>query len=361
LKALLNKFESDPIAYQAAVDLLISFSQPEFADLKELGRKKVRSWTEDAMSQEGFTRDMSLKRAVEQARLHGLTEELEQLRVLSQEVDRISEMRTFSSEVNIPNERIEAFLLDFITEDLVLSIRRFGAYCPISDSPEDSVQAVQVQMQEHPLQFLMTNVVIGPGDFPIMYVSDPETQLRVEVAKYEAMEIAFWGTLGAIVLQRMKEVFPLSNDFDLAGLFEGPLISRPVAEVFRESLRDHWEGRYSQALYPAIAQIEAIIREMCRRIGGVIFVESQGNIPGRLKPLGELLEILRGALDRGRRDYLHRLLVDPFGVNLRNRAMHGLLVQITATESALVLHCAAMLSGLDLAKEENQVPPNKAD
>jgi hypothetical protein len=65
-----------------------------------------------------------------------------------------------------------------------------------------------------------------------------------------------------------------------------------------------------------------------------------------VRTLGVLLDQLQGLLDEGWRRYLINALVDPLGVNLRNRALHGLIDSVSEPEAVIIMHVVAFLASL---------------
>ncbi|MFL6111329.1 MAG: DUF4209 domain-containing protein [Catenulispora sp.] len=121
-------------------------------------------------------------------------------------------------------------------------------------------------------------------------------------------------------------------------------------------------GQFEEALFCCLPRIEAGIRAVSMTLGLPIFIDpgsSRSGIGG-YKALGELLEGLDGMVPEHHRRYLQLLLANPLSINLRNRAFHGLMQEVSRQDAALVLH-AALLIGLWRASSAAPPTGDEAD
>lgn len=103
-----------------------------------------------------------------------------------------------------------------------------------------------------------------------------------------------------------------------------------------------------------------VIRGLARRLGVPVYREPIGNEPGGVETLGTLLRAISPAFtNAGLHAYFVVLLVDPLGLNFRNKIAHGLVGKVQKPATALLLQVACVLSSFQLGTpaEEPSPPP----
>jgi hypothetical protein len=99
-----------------------------------------------------------------------------------------------------------------------------------------------------------------------------------------------------------------------------------------------------------IPRIERVFRELARSIGVPIVREQSGPKPGGVVTLGALITEIKPAFrNEALHAYYRSVLVDPLGLNLRNRICHGLIDQVLPYDVALLIQIAKQLSATSLA------------
>jgi Domain of unknown function (DUF4209) len=88
-----------------------------------------------------------------------------------------------------------------------------------------------------------------------------------------------------------------------------------------------------------------------RGCGLPIVREPIGQTPGGVKTLAPLLDQLVGVLEPDWCRYLTNALCDPLGLNLRNRALHGLIDEATKMDAVVALHIVGFLATLAAAQD----------
>ena len=151
-------------------------------------------------------------------------------------------------------------------------------------------------MAKHPLQYLFSKVILGPG-LPFQIVNTPEEHLASAMDSHElSMSIEIWSPFAADVLDRVWEKFEPSRE-EIRKVFEAAPLTQPVADRIAEAFELFWLGRVDPALMTVLPRFESIIRDLSQKIGLVVFVEPQNGRPGKFKVLGELIRGLRGQFD----------------------------------------------------------------
>jgi hypothetical protein len=166
LDEAISAYEPDPWLLQTVADLQAIRARADKESDRSIYARQVRRWRDAASSATGLVRMSHLERALELARVHGLSEEADELRREMQAItpDEM-DLKTISATVELPREQVERFHNAFLEgadwkECLVL----FGSYGPPSGDYEQNVRTIKDLQQEHPLQFLFSKVILGPGN-----------------------------------------------------------------------------------------------------------------------------------------------------------------------------------------------------
>lgn len=161
--------------------------------------------------------------------------------------------------------------------------------------------------------------------------------------EHEARKIMLWGVFAADILDRVHARHGLPDARALTEFFMTPLIPEDTAERIGRGVLSYWQGEADESAHLLAPRIEASIRYIARECDLAIIREPQGEKPGGVRPLGDLLIALKGQVDESWRRYLWNLLCEPVGVNLRNRIAHGLSRRVERREAAVLIHAACHL------------------
>ena len=340
-----TKYEGDPHHVETAIDLEARLVGAD--DVPDVRQRQVQLWREAADKAEGLVRLVFLERALEIARTHGLVEEAKQLRV---ELGSISEeeldLKKITAETKLDSELVEEYVASFINFDNWQdSLVRFGLQGPPGGEPGQLDSEIAKRMQESPIQFLVTKTVIDPDSgAAIFHAADELTHKKAATAEHRQLAGRLWSVFAVDVLRRIEEKYGRPEHQQLTDFFTAPFIEAAIAERIARAFELWWEGQPDDAAHVLVPRLEAIIRELARQLGVPVIREPQGDKPGGVRSLGDLLFALDGRLPTaGWHAYLINLLSDPLGLNLRNVIGHGMRSSITAEDAALLLHAACFL------------------
>jgi hypothetical protein len=350
-------YGEDPFILDGVVDLRVRLPG---ADVDALRREQVAAWRAAAAEVEGFLRVHRLQHALQVAGLHRLEAEADELRVELQGVtEEDLDLQTFSHEVNVDRAELERFVAQFVDEaSWERSLMRFGNRGPPAGSKEEIEAEVAEEMRAHPLRYLVTNVVLGPepGN-PITSVVDEADQMRVAAAERRARAAALWGFLGGDILDAIKERYGAPAHDPLTEFFTTEIIPGELAERIAYAVGLYWDGAYDEAAHLLVPRLEAVFRELARRLGVPIIQEPRRGRPGGVRGLGAILKALRGRFhDEDWRLYFENLLTDELGLNLRNTVAHGLVPQARQHEAVLLVHLACYLTLIRVAPADDPSP-----
>jgi hypothetical protein len=339
-------YRDDPHNLESVIELEVALARTA-EERTALRTRQAELWRATAAKAEGILRASFLERALDVARTHGLKELARELRVEIQSMtEKDLDLKTVSAEVKIDRDKLERYYNLFVRFDSwEESLTAFGS----SGAPGGDLAAierqVEQQMQAHPLQFLVTKVVID-ADFgvPIWHATDDASHKVAAMAQARWMATQFWSTSAVEILERFAARYDRPSRAQLTAFFTSTLIDEAMAERIALAFELWWDDRPDESAHVLVPRIEAAVRNLARDIGLPIITEPYGGKPGKVRPLGELLHQLRDRFgSEDWRTYLLHLLVDPLGLNLRNVIAHGVRARVEPADAALLLHAAAFL------------------
>ncbi len=316
-------------------------------EIVRLQRSNVRVWIDWALAQEGGVfRRIALGMALERANNIAGAEDLrEEIRLLMQGVgDEGLGLGEIAVETEMPAEQLEE-LADYVVGDdgAAGALERFGAWGAPTGDPEQNADAVDREREEFVFLRLMPVSVIDDQGHAIRSFATDDERRELALLRREVLSASFRGSLSTLVLDRIGERYGPTLT-ELASVFERGFLEPHQSDAFARAFAHYWEGRFDEAIHVALPRIEAVLRQMLVAKGGIAYTEPHGGYAGHYKALGTVLRELRGRLpDEGWRRAMMIVLAEPAGLNLRNRYLHGLIVEVKQLHAALVLQIAAYL------------------
>lgn len=356
-----ERFGADPNLMDNVVELRVRLLDEE--GRKQLRQDQVARWREEATKGNGLLRAFRLEKALEIARTFGLNTEADELRKELGDFDPEQlDLKEISAEVEMPKEEVERFLSNFRDAASWQDALRFlAAQPPPGGSPADLEAHVEELMTEAPLQFLFTKAIIGPESAGTIFRADsPEKHKRAAMSEQRAQAASFWALFAADGLDVIGDTFARPSHDELTEFLTGELVDVDVAERMARALELYWDGHPDESAHILVPRIEQVIRGLARRLGVPVYREPIGNEPGGVETLGTLLRAIGPAFaNAGLHAYFVVLLVDPLGLNVRNKIAHGLVGKVQKPATALLLQVACVLSSFQLGTptEEPSPPP----
>jgi hypothetical protein len=323
--------------------------------LKELQHYQINRWVEEAEKcEKGLIRLYHLEHALELSRNYGFQDVADKMRrkiQLTPEED--FELKTISAKVEVPNEKVEAYLNWFIDEKgWRESLTRFGHHGPPSGDYKKNIEEVKKQSQEFPLQFLVTRAVYDEFNAPIRFGRSMDENMDIVLASNETIGIRVFGTFAPEILKRVKQKHCIPSIDELTEFFLTPIITSDISENIAEAIDWYYKDEYDASAHLLVPRIEAIIRTLARDLGLPIIREPVGTTPGGVIQLGNLLSSLNSRMDESWRRYLYNVLANPIGINLRNRICHGLIPKVGKEDAALLIHVVCYLRLIRFSKPD---------
>lgn len=343
----MQRYAGDPFVLDGILRIRLQLAGGDPISRQQVARQLVSNWTAAAKAAgPGLIEVNHLERALEVARTEGLSTEADALRAELQRPRSDEElgMEETGTEVSIRREEFDKYLDWFLQDgDVATSLERFASHdvLPRVEKARDEALAV---MQGAPLQHLITQTITNPEGLPVRHLVTHDQKVTGVIAQSQAMALSLWGIFAVDILRRLHSEKGLQAA-DVAGCFAGSVFTSQDAEAVGRAYIHHASGRHEEAVLLTIPRIEAMLRRAARSIGINIFAEPtlDGKHAGVYRGMGELLRRLKGRAPENHRRYFEALLTDHLALNLRNRYMHGLIEESSATDSALVLHAALVL------------------
>ena len=336
-------FQGDPWYQENISDIQITLHPPQ--ERESYVRRSIEAWISAADQSQGLIRSEHLRRALEQARNHGLPSEVSRILLLIQNLDLRGDLQEISGPIAMATneiEEVEHWLEGFLTfEDWRDALVAFGRHCPISENMNQATASAENLLEQGPFyQFTSTTQVSEQDGVPSAFIVSGEEHLAAEVASIGRTNIQIWGGMASLLLDRMLTRWD-PDTVEVVEFYECQTVSRPAARGFALGLSHYSKGDWESALMVTLPRIEESLRDMARHHGFSIQVSRSNRIEKRNSR--EHIENLSTLGDEPFFRYLNLLLVNQLAINLRNRALHGLMDHASQEEAALALHVATCL------------------
>ena len=357
--------DNHPHAREAIFQLEEKLASDIPDEVVRLQRANVRVWIDWALVQEGGVfRRGALGMALERANNIDEAEDLRrEIRLLMQEAgDEDLGLGEIAVESEMPAEQFEELAGYIVGDDGAAgALARFGAWGPPTGDPRANADAVDRERAEFVFSRLMPVSVIDDQGRPIRaFVTDDEKR-ELALLRREVLSASFRGSLYTVILDRIGERYG-PTPTELAAVFAEGVFEPHQVDAFARAFAHYWAGRFDEAIHVALPRIEAVLRHILVATGGIAYTEPHGGHAGHYKTLGTILSELHGRLaDEGWRRSMRIVLAEPAGLNLRNRYLHGLVVEVEHLHAALVLQIVAYLWLLAPRDDPQDFSPNPAD
>jgi hypothetical protein len=350
--------DTHPFVRESIFRLKETLAKSDPEEVKRLRRGKVEMWFQWALRQKGLLRSVELSKALELA--NNTPEAADLSDAIRREIQGISseslDLKQASAEINIPWEQAEESVREVVGSDSVdAALGRFGNWGPPTGDPHRTMRDVEERMRRFVFQSIVSRVVTHRAGYPVQFLETDADRRRAAQAEQEVLAASIHTILAAEAVTRMETQYRPTHE-QLSQLFETDFIRADQADAFVRTFEHFWAGRFDEAIHIALPRIEAVLRQILARAGGVVYREPRGVEPGGVRPLGTILRDLEPLMDPGWWRFLWVVLSEPLGLNLRNEYLHGLAELGTRSHAALVLQVAAHLRLLTL-EERPANPP----
>ncbi len=179
------------------------------------------------------------------------------------------DLKTIATEFQIPTKVIRQ-TVDRIVDDTgwERSLLRYGQAGPPGGDPAELDERIDELMEQAPIQFLVTKVVIAPDESSTLFLANtPETHRRLARAEQRAHAARFWSAIAVEAVETIRERHGDRSWAHSSGQFFGSdFIDVATADRLAAVLL-YLQGDFDEAAHLLVPRIESIIRNMARTAG----------------------------------------------------------------------------------------------
>jgi hypothetical protein len=307
--------------------------------LQALNREEVQAHLDDAKRSESVSRIIHLETAARIARERGVTDlGDEAIRALQNTNIADIPLQRFTTEFEVPQNRVDAqveHLLSNAATWLDAAMRIVGAGPPSGDFDTNKRNA-ESNAEEFSLSGILPPKMLGGDGIPRYEPTTDHERADARIIELEVLTLTYTtSVVFGTALDQAGERFGAPDTNGIIDAFEH--LSRGTCLAIARALHRYYDGDPEAAVYTALPLIERLCRNLLLALGEPIFRPQQTTTVGQHPGLGTLLENLRTYLDPSWYRYLRALLSNPMGLNLRNTALHGDVMDVSASTAVAVL------------------------
>ncbi|GGI80471.1 hypothetical protein [Pseudarthrobacter scleromae] len=194
------------------------------------------------------------------------------------------------------------------------------------------------------IRSLITRTVYGTHGLPERTNDD---FMEEEITRIETTTLSTTAELLALELEHIRQRFPMARADEITiWMVETLSADRSLAHFFSESLSLHWAENYSDSARLSVPLIESAARGLLRTLDEPLYRTQRGDSPGRFPAMDFYVDALaKRDLDPDWVRALRMTLLTP-GMNLRNLAAHGFMMEFSEQQSALLLRLAGLFCAM---------------
>ncbi|MCY3919295.1 MAG: hypothetical protein OXG38_05755 [Chloroflexi bacterium] len=320
-------------------------------EIDRLRKESAKLWIWWADQQDdGWLRQHALLTALEFAKTTKTAADMrDDIRRMIEQIDPDDlPMESFEVETKVSRLEIEKLIDHIVGHDGIgPALDRFGRWWPPTGDSSSIAAAAEAEFEGAVILRHVRQAILGKRNRPIRHLECDDDKRKWAIAQRTIMATQSHAILAHMALRGMYEAYNPSQE-ELAALFQTELIDADRADVFARALHHYWADRYDESIHIALPRIEGVLRSILGAIGGVTYIEPRGRQFGGEKTLGVILGNLCQFLPDEWLHPLRFLLINRFGLNLRNDYAHDLMEyplnqNSQQQDAALVLNLAAHL------------------
>jgi hypothetical protein len=234
-----------------------------------------------------------------------------------------SELQVIEESIEIPREKIEAFVKAMTAGSLYESLTLFaGRYIP--DKKRVKEQLLDLSKND-PLQFLFTRQLLDDKGRLTATIGPLSQDLEGQLVHHISDSLYYTSPFLRFILEELtKRLDPTKKEL-LEFIVKSPIISVDKYNLIDRGIEAYLAKDFAVAIHLMIPQIEEAIRYLLELAGGNVLKPSTGG-GFHLKTFDEVLRdpIVLQSLGEDFVDYFKILFTDQRGWNLRNTVCHGI-------------------------------------
>jgi hypothetical protein len=266
-----------------------------------------------------------------------------------------AEMKEFSSEVEVPTEKIEAFFQELLHGSAEEVLVRVAVHF-LPRQEELETQLLQLSL-DAPLSFLFSTAIVSEEGRTVARVGPIESDLEGQLVRHTSQALSLATPWLSEALKRGRE-----NDLVTLGsvsefVFRSAPFQLSRQPILAAGLDAYFRGDHLGAVHIMVPQIEQAVRHLTGLLQAPTITARRGG-GFRARALDDLLRepALEGVLSKDVLAYLRVLLTDERGWNIRNLVCHGLAPANTfiAPVADRLLHAILLLSLVHQREKETE-------
>lgn len=237
--------------------------------------------------------------------------------------DVIESMQEFSHSMEIPKEKLDAYL-DFMTSGGVEeTLKRIAIhFIPKKDQVERQVLDLA---RNHPLSYLFTKTLQDHKGRPVAIIGGIEEDLEGNIIHQLSQNMGIDSFCLRHSFKKASEVYGLDAQEITEFIFQSPIFEESKKEIVAAGVQAFLNEDYISAVHILVPQAEAATRTLVELMGGATLRKNrQGGL--QLRTFDDLLrdDTVKQCFGTDSSFYFRILLTDQRGWNIRNDVCHGI-------------------------------------
>ncbi|PRB71352.1 hypothetical protein [Arthrobacter sp. MYb213] len=203
------------------------------------------------------------------------------------------------------------------------------------------------------IRAFVTRTVFGAHGLPERTGGD---FMEEEVIRSETITLSLTSILLASELEHIRDRFSPPAIGRIANwMVDVFSADATLARQFSESLALHWNGKFSDSARLSLPLIESAARSLLLMLDEPLYRTQRGKSPGRFPAMDFYVDALSNRdLDP---DWIRALRVTLLssGMNLRNLAAHGFMMEFSDAQSALLLRLAGLFCAMPVGTDPSDL------
>lgn len=232
-------------------------------------------------------------------------------------------MHKFSHSIEIPKEKLDAFLDSMTSGNLRMTFNRISEYfLPEKNQVEQQVLELA---KNNPITFLFTKKILDHKGRPVATIGGIDDDLEGNIIHQLSQNMQIESIFLRHSFNKAIEVYEISADDIINIVFESPIFEESKKDLIRAGVQAYLKADYVSAIHILVPQAEAAIRMLVELMGvSTLRKNRQGGL--QLRTFDDLLrdESVENCFDSDTTFYFRMLLTDQRGWNIRNDVCHGI-------------------------------------
>lgn len=235
----------------------------------------------------------------------------------------VESMREFSHSMEIPREKLDAYLDSMTSGDLEKTLNRIAIqFIPKKDQVEQQVLELA---KNRPLTYLFTKTLQDHKGRPVATIGSIEDDLEGNVIHQLFQNMAIDSFFLRHSFNKALEIYGMKADDLSSFILKSPIFEDSKKDIVMKGVTTFLEEDYMSAIHILVPQAEAAIRTLVELMGGATLRRNrQGGL--QLRTFDDLLrdESVETCFGSDTSFYFRMLLTDQRGWNIRNDVCHGI-------------------------------------